>query len=57
MNRNDMESRHFRALKIKQNWDWINARKDMTYTIWIGAKNINLDSSHSQEYFQDPWVK
>ncbi len=37
-------------------WDLIIARKHITYTIWIGAKNINLGVP-SPGYPPDPWVK
>ncbi len=47
---------NFRSLKIMQDWDLIIARKHITYTIWIGAKNINLGVP-SPGYPPDPWVK
>ncbi len=47
---------NFRSLKIMQDWDLIIARKHITYTIWIGAKNINLGVP-SPGYPPDPGVK
>ena len=47
---------NFRSLKIIQDWDLIIARKHITYTIWIGAKNINFDFL-SPGYSSDPGVK
>ncbi len=47
---------NFRSLKIMLDWDLIIAPKHITYTIWIGAKNINFDFL-SSGYPSDPWVK
>ncbi len=47
---------NFRFLKIMPDWDLIIARKHITYTIWIGAKNTNFDFP-SPGYPPDPWVK